>query len=68
MIITCSSCDASWTGLGRCHHAKEGCHETFGGRVSFDLHLRANGTCLHPSALGLKQNDNGVWVNEFNPE
>jgi len=66
--ITCSGCDSVWTGVGRCHHAKEECHQTFGGRTTFDLHLRTTGNCIHPSELGLTQNEDGVWVGTYGTE
>jgi hypothetical protein len=63
-INTCGHCDAEWTGVGRCHHDKKGCHQTFGGVTTFDQHIRY-GKCIHPSKLGLTQNEQGVWTADY---
>ena len=42
------------------------CHEVFSTPSNFDRH-RKDGWCLLPSSVGLKTNENGVWVGEVLP-
>lgn len=57
MVITCSRCANTWTGLGRAHCGA--CHQTFNRVSLFDRHRRG-GSCLSAENLGLVQ-VSGVW-------
>jgi hypothetical protein len=68
MPITCGGCPTTWTGLARCHCS--GCHRTFSGVTTFDLHRRPrgwHGSCVDPATLAtatgtrLLIERNGVW-------
>ncbi len=51
-VITCSGCDATWTGLTTCHCAA--CHRTFAGVWLFDKQRHPHGEhggCLDPAEL-----------------
>lgn len=48
-MITCSGCDATWTGLGRAHCSK--CHRSFSTVPLFDMHRDQrgeHGRCIDP--------------------
>jgi hypothetical protein len=50
--VTCSGCDATWTGTSPCHCAS--CHRTFAGIKLFDAHRHARGEhggCLDPEQV-----------------
>jgi hypothetical protein len=42
------------------------CHEVFSTPNNFDRH-RNDGWCLNPGSVGLRTNENGVWVQEVAP-
>ena len=48
---TCGGCDARWSGY-RTAHCGSGCHLTFTGVTTFDMH-RNGGRCLRPHAMGM---------------
>jgi hypothetical protein len=48
---TCGGCDARWRGH-RTAHCGSGCHRTFTGVTTFDMH-RNGGRCLTPRAMGM---------------
>lgn len=65
--LTCSGCENTWTGTGRCHCS--GCHFTFGGLVSFSEHrygsFEGKRKCKHPSKIGLIETEKGIWSAEY---
>jgi hypothetical protein len=45
-------CGARWTGNITAHCGSAGCHLTFSGVRTFDVHRRG-GTCKHPMEVGM---------------
>ena len=61
--LTCSSCDATWTGVSRCHCSE--CHRTFSGLGLFDRHRRG-GKCQDPA--GLRHTETGERLAYLSPD
>ena len=53
------ACGQRWFGLNRAHCA--GCHCTFDDVDLYDAH-RLTLECKRPTAMGLAQNQHGVWM------
>ena len=72
MAVTCTTCEASWTGL-RIEHCPS-CHQTFTGASSGDMHRvgdhavfegRDRRRCLSVEEMtgkGMVRNDRGHWT------
>lgn len=52
--ITCSGCEATWTGVTTAHCAADGCHQTFASVALFDAHRSQDGergACIPPAEV-----------------
>lgn len=67
--LTCSGCDAAWSGVGRAHCAADGCHRTFATASLFDLHrssIGEHGSCRNPRDITRREDRvmyfrDGLW-------
>lgn len=57
MKLSCRTCTAEWSGLGRCHCSK--CHNTFNSLAAFDMHLPF---CADGKAISMPVNAEGYYI------
>lgn len=66
-VLTCSGCDARWSGVSRAHCAADQCHHSFASASLFDLHRSVageHGTCRNPRDIVNTQGNRVMFYRE----